>query len=762
MLRAPSRALSFFMRHLSAAIVAIALIAAAVFLFRLQPSGTATIYRSGSRLIARTTPLFVRVIDAPACRVSMIGDRFVFEGSVPRDPFTARVRFTYTVPPSLPGDWPAGDWCTSLARSVRIPSVTPGDLIDQRRATGDRVAAFIEKDLRARGILTGSTSVRIDVPPGFERLRPVPPVVKLARPERPVIFIGLDGADWSLLDGYMASGAMPNLKKLVDTGTRSAPRTEVPALSPLVWTTMMTGVSPLQHQILDFARFNPATHEKEPITSDERRVPAIWNDMTYAGKTCAQFGLWATYAAEPINGINVSDRLFTFLYSNASPGVVWPPNEQAWAGKISRDTENAIGLERVREFIPSATEAELQTSGNPYANPVSALRRILIDTEIYRRLSLDYLRTHTPDLTIVYFEGTDSIGHEFAPFAPPRQPSISQADFDRYSAVPEKYFRYIDIIIGDYLKFNATIVIASDHGFRWSEGRPAEVSSTATATAAKWHAPNGIFVVNRSLVLSEAKDPLRKNGAAPSPSAQDVRTIRDIFPLLRKLTGLPDVDYGRYFTRAAPPPAPTSERATDEALAKLKALGYIGSAESTRSAVAHNDTKTAGAYNNMGLILRGEHRADEAINAFEQAMAIDPKYASAMWNLSDTLFQEKRDLDRSDALLISALQNGLADGARFVIQRSIAYHNEHSLALVQQALASQPANPELHLFRGRYLLDRHQCNEALADFQFAEQSNNALAFASAGLAQICLGDNAAAQASFARARQLDPSLQLPR
>src|SRR5438552_3978401 len=88
--------------------------------------------------------------------------------------------------------------------------------------------------------------------------------------------------------------------------------TEMPPLSPLVWTTMMTGVSPLQHQILDFTRFNPFTHEKEPITSDERRAPAIWNMLAYGGKECAQFGLWATYAAEPVQAINVSDRLFTF------------------------------------------------------------------------------------------------------------------------------------------------------------------------------------------------------------------------------------------------------------------------------------------------------------------------------------------------------------------------------------------------------------------------------------------------------------------
>jgi len=717
-------------------------------LFRWQPSGSATIYRGGSRVIARTTPLYVREIGASKCHVPMIGDRFSFEGEAPGDGFTVHVRFTYTIPPLLPANWPAGDWCTSLAHRIAIPSVPLLDLLDHRRGSGDRIAETIERDLRNDGVLATNVSARIDVPPGFERLRPVAEVAKRARKERPVIFIGLDGADWKLLDGYMAGGVMPNLKKLVDKGTRGTLQTEMPPLSPIVWTTMMTGVSPLDHQILDFTRFNPTTHEKEPITSDERRAPAIWNEETYAGKTCAQFGLWATYAAEPLHGVNVSDRLFTFLYSNPGSGVVYPPNDQAWAERIARDAERSVTLQRVREFIPTAADADFAIRDNPYANPVSALRRILADTEIYRRLSLDFLRKHAlPDLTIVYFEGTDSIGHEFAPFAPPKQPQISQSDYDRYSGVPEKYFRYMDTIIGDYMKFDATIVIASDHGFHWTDNRPAEVSSTATATAAKWHAPQGI------IVLSEHR-------AVPDK-------IRGICEFLRQLTGLPDRDYRHFFLRAAPPP-PASSRAADETLAKLRALGYIGTGESSTPATPQSDTKTAGAYNNAGLILRNDHRIDEAIASFEHALQIDPHYASAMWNLSETLFDAKRDLDRSDALLMSAMQYGLADADKFVITRSIAYKNEkqedRSLNLLQQAVALQPQNPDLHMFRGRYLLDHRQCPEALQDFVAVEQAQpaNALAFASAGLAQMCTGDKAGARASFDRAQQIDPTLQLPK
>jgi tetratricopeptide (TPR) repeat protein len=761
------------MRNLLAALIVLVAVGLAALLFRLQPSDTVTVFRDGERITARTTRVYLRFPGSSGCRVKTLGDRLAFEADEPAtlengDEFSAHVRFTYTAPSLVPARWPpSGDWCASLTERVSgavargATKSSTADLLDRRRRASDAIAGEIDKELRDDGILASGVSARVDLPTGFERLRPIQEVADRVRSAPPVIFIGLDGADWQLLDLYMASGAMPNLQRLASTGTRGPLETEIPPLSPLVWTTMMTGASPLQHQILDFTRFNPYTYEKEPITSDERRVPAIWNMLTYGGKSAAVFGLWATYAAEPVHAVNVSDRLFTFLYStNERPAsVVYPPQRQKWAEQHVTDAEHAVDLTRMREYLPSLTEEEfaaLSKTQNPYADTAAALRRILIETEVYRHLSLDYLRgrTRIPDLTIVYFQGTDSIGHEFAPFAPPKQPNIAQADYDRYKDVPEKYFRYIDAILGDYItlaqKAGAVIVIASDHGFRWSEGRPAEVSSTATATAAKWHRNEGIFV-------------LWGAGTVEKPKG-----IREICRVLLNLTGMPELDYSRYFQPAISPPPPAAGHTSTEEIAKLRALGYIGANESTRSAVPQSDTKTAGAFNNAGLILRNEHRLDEAIAAFERALAVEPRYASAMWNLSETLFDANRDFDRSDTLLISALRNGLADGSRFVIVRSIAYQRssrgDRSLHLLEQAVAAAPDDGQLRMFRGRYRMERHDCPGALEDFLSAQnqQPGNALPFASAGLAQLCLGDNSAADASFARARQIDPRMPLPR
>ncbi|HXO20532.1 MAG TPA: alkaline phosphatase family protein, partial [Thermoanaerobaculia bacterium] len=317
---------------------------------------------------------------------------------------------------------------------------------------------------------------------GFFLLRPRGPA-PLAR--RPVLFVGWDGADWQLLDDYLAAGQMPNLASLIREGRSGILTTIHPPLSPLVWTTMMTGVGPLDHGILDFTRFNPQTGAREPITSAERRAPAIWTMASSAGRTVAVLGLWATWPAEPVAGLLVSDRLFSFQYGETAPppGAVYPPAEEGWARAGLTAAENRVDWQALRAYLPWLDEAayrRLLSARDPYAQPASALRRILVETAVYHRLATGWLGRHQPDLAIVYFQGSDAVGHVFAPYAPPRQPSIAAADFARYSGVPRAYFAELDRLLGEYRRIaarsGAVLLLASDHGFRWKEGRPEQLA----------------------------------------------------------------------------------------------------------------------------------------------------------------------------------------------------------------------------------------------------------------------------------------------
>jgi tetratricopeptide (TPR) repeat protein len=605
---------------------------------------------------------------------------------------------------------------------------------------------------------------------------PVAAIAQRADERPPVIFVGLDGADWELLDQYAARGVMPSLRRLAAEGTSGTITTIHPALSPLIWTTMVTGVSPLDHRVLDFLRVNPVSGQREPVTSDERQAPAVWNMATNAGKRVASLGFWATYPAEAVNGLLVSDRLFTFLYSESEPppGVVNPHEQEAWAREGLKRAESEVDYARLKEFLPWLSEAEYRSAAaatDPYSSPVGALRRVLVETNVYHRLATGWFAREKPDLLLVYIQGTDTVGHVFAPYAPPRQPSVSPADFERYRAVPERYFAAVDAMLEEYRKLaeqtGGVLVLASDHGFKWTEGRPTTMSSVANATAAKWHNDDGIY-------LAWGKGVPASTGHTGKGTVAQVASTLLAFagiPAAEGVTGpplagapppvAPAVDYKAHYTPAAVASGSAAQSQVDEeTIRKLRALGYIGSSGGGGQKLG---TRTAGSFNNEGLLLKNEGRTADAVAAFESALTVDPNLASAAWNLSDLLFSQKQSLDKSDVLLVRAFASGLPEGTRFLIGRAIGYQRDgridRSIRLLTDAAAAKPDEPEVWLFRGRYRVETNDCEGAVSDFQRAIRLDpaDAAAHASLGLAQICTGDKAAARESFKRSLALDPN-----
>ena len=72
-----------------------------------------------------------------------------------------------------------------------------------------------------------------------------------AQIERAII-LGFDGMDPELTERFIAEGRLPNLARLREQGTFRKLRTTYPPISPVAWSTFMTGVNPGKHNIYDF------------------------------------------------------------------------------------------------------------------------------------------------------------------------------------------------------------------------------------------------------------------------------------------------------------------------------------------------------------------------------------------------------------------------------------------------------------------------------------------------------------------------------
>jgi tetratricopeptide (TPR) repeat protein len=705
---------------------ALLLAIAAALHVRVQPAGFVRVVRRGGSVSVLSSRIgFSPVYLGTSCLVPAEQGLPSFSGTLRAigaagDANEAEASLVYSPPASLPPSWPDGSWCDSLGAKLHESLQAWLRTSPSSARSGGGAAAALRASLVEAGATVTRAEVTLRAPGGTAPDKPSADIARSVRGGRPVLLVALDGADWQLLDKLVAEGAMPHLAALVREGQSGVLLTQYPPLSPLVWTSMMTGVSPIEHGILDFTRIHPATRTREPITSDERRVPAIWNMASVAGKKVAVFGMWATYPAETVDGLIVSDRYFSFGHQGGSPppGFVYPPDREAWARDALARAEKEIDYEDLVHYLPSLDEAEYRTivgNPDPYSRPSTALRRILIETRVYHDLALAYLSEKKTDLAVVYVEGTDAIGHVFAPYAPPREPEITAEDYKRYSGVPKLYFEYVDTLLGDYRdlakKTGAVLMLASDHGFLWSEGRPKDVSSLAPATAARWHRDEGMYV-------------LWGPGIPAGKGHEHKGSVGQVCSTLLALLGLPPgeglqgpalpgapaqtspaVDYRAHFRRQTATAGPSPEEVAED-LAKLKAIGYIGSSETGTEAVAPGSTRTATSYNNEGLILRSQGRSAEAVAAYEQALAVDAHNASTLWNLSDALYVMKSDLDRSDALLVQSLADGSHAGVRRIVARATEYEQSgqggRGRKLLDDALAIRPSEPELHQARVRF------------------------------------------------------------
>src|SRR5271166_3346195 len=66
------------------------------------------------------------------------------------------------------------------------------------------------------------------------------------------VILGFDGMDPELTERFIAEGKLPNLARLREQGTFRRLQTTFPPISPVAWSTFMTGVNPGKHNIYDF------------------------------------------------------------------------------------------------------------------------------------------------------------------------------------------------------------------------------------------------------------------------------------------------------------------------------------------------------------------------------------------------------------------------------------------------------------------------------------------------------------------------------
>lgn len=476
------------------------------------------------------------------------------------------------------------------------------------------------------------------------------------QPEEPDVFlIGIDGLDPDLTQRWMAAGRLPNLARLHQEGAYGRLRSREPLLSPLIWTTMVTGRAPQDHGILDFVEVD-ANGALVPITAARRQVPALWNLADANDLSSGFLGWYATFPAEEVRGFQVSDRIaFHQVQSaRADQGVTFPE-------ALSEDLRQELG-----EAVPdlNATRQRFLDDPGILLTPdgekrLAQLAEIHATAEFYRRALPWLAQRHRPRLLGVYFELVDACGHLFMENAPPRRSDVTDADFAAFSGTVERCYVYQDEALGEILEIagpETVILVVSDHGFKSGDLRPRTSGRADTGVAGLWHRLHGVVFVHGRGVLPGAT--LQNASVLDVPAT--VLALLGI-PLSDELLGRPwseifnpqerpEIHEGvrRVERYRWTPSAPDIQPPSDSTLDKLQALGYI---DASGGAPAHDaDGRTASSYRNEGTSRAVDGDIDGALRAYSRALDLEPQDHEAMV-LAARLATQQGKLDEASRLV---------------------------------------------------------------------------------------------------------------
>jgi predicted AlkP superfamily phosphohydrolase/phosphomutase len=273
------------------------------------------------------------------------------------------------------------------------------------------------------------------------------------------IIFGLDGATFTVLDDLVARGIMPNLGKFRCEGVRGTLMSTTPPLTPLAWTSLVTGRTPGQHGVLGFMQYaNANSTSVQLVSSRQITAETIWSIVNRQGKRAGSLNFVAHQPAPKIDGWVI-------------PGwVSW-----RWMKRLSHPSWIIEQLKRdmpgfdVKKLAIDFEEERKSVVGAPMDDHKSWIGLHIERERQWFEVLRHMMREDPADLVGVVFDGVDKLQHLLWYYLDPRlTPAEPGGEYLRTREMAWDYFRTVDELLGETVALygdEATILICSDHGF---------------------------------------------------------------------------------------------------------------------------------------------------------------------------------------------------------------------------------------------------------------------------------------------------------
>src|SRR3989442_90943 len=263
-----------------------------------------------------------------------------------------------------------------------------------------------------------------------------------------VLFIGLDGATFDVLDPLIDRGLMPRLKRFIDEGVRGPLETTIPPITPTAWVSWMTGKNPGKHGVFEFLlrRKGSGALPDMPVSSRSRDGLPFWDILGQMGKRAIVTNVPCTYPPAMVNGVMISD----FLTPRGRHDFTYPES-------LIEEIESRFGPYEL--YI-----TEVYTPGNVD----KILNQLFTELEYKTKVNRYLMEQYGWDVLATHYWGTDRFQHELWHLLDESHPFFDRKEHDAHISRIHEYWHAVDSTLGelfDDVGPDTTVYMGSDHGF---------------------------------------------------------------------------------------------------------------------------------------------------------------------------------------------------------------------------------------------------------------------------------------------------------
>jgi predicted AlkP superfamily phosphohydrolase/phosphomutase len=263
-----------------------------------------------------------------------------------------------------------------------------------------------------------------------------------------VLFIGLDGSTFDVLDPLMQKGLMPRLEAFIGEGVRGLLETTIPPITPTAWVSWMTGKNPGKHGVFEFLlrRKGSTAMPDQPVSARARDGLPFWDILGQMGKRAIVTNMPCTYPPTMVNGLMVAD----FLTPRGRRDFTFPES-------LLDEVEARFGPYQL--YI-----TEVYARGKVD----NILNQLFDELEYKTKVNRYLMDNYDWDVFATHYWGTDRFQHELWHLLDESHPFFDRKEHDAYIDRIHQYWGAVDRTLGelfDAVGQDTTVYLGSDHGF---------------------------------------------------------------------------------------------------------------------------------------------------------------------------------------------------------------------------------------------------------------------------------------------------------